>query len=81
LLALEVAQHGILVNAIAPGIIEKPMTALLTPESREWVIRSTPMGRIGEPRYMGAAALYLASDDSSFMVGQVVSPNGGWTTA
>jgi NAD(P)-dependent dehydrogenase (short-subunit alcohol dehydrogenase family) len=79
--ALEVASHGILVNAIAPGFIETPMTALMTPESREWVIRSTPMGRLGQPRDIAAAALYLAAEDSSFMVGQVVSPNGGWTTA
>src|SRR5690348_3428445 len=79
--ALEVAKHGIAVNAIAPGFIETPMTALLTPESREWVIRSTPVGRLGQPRDIAAAALYLATEDSSFMIGQVVSPNGGWTTA
>ena len=69
------------VNAIAPGFIETPMTALLTTEAREWVIRSTPAGRLGQPRDIAAAALYLAAEDSSFMVGQVVSPNGGWTTA
>jgi 3-oxoacyl-[acyl-carrier protein] reductase len=79
--ALEVAKHGILVNAIAPGFIETPMTALLTPEAREWVIKSTPAGRLGQPRDIAVAALYLAAEDSSFMVGQVVSPNGGWTTA
>lgn len=79
--ALEVAKYNVLVNAIAPGFIETPMTAPMPPESREWVIRSTPLGRFGQPRDIAAAALYLASEDSSFMVGQVISPNGGWTTA
>jgi 3-oxoacyl-[acyl-carrier protein] reductase len=57
------------------------MTAMLPAEGRQWVIQNTPAGRFGQPRDIAAAALYLASDDSSFMVGQVVSPNGGWTTA
>jgi NAD(P)-dependent dehydrogenase (short-subunit alcohol dehydrogenase family) len=79
--ALEVAKHNVLVNAIAPGFIETPMTAPMPPEARQWVVQNTPLGRFGQPHDIAAAALYLASDDSSFMVGQVISPNGGWTTA
>jgi 3-oxoacyl-[acyl-carrier protein] reductase len=76
--AREVVPHGILVNCIAPGFIETPMTAPLLPEVRQQVIAMTPMARFGEPREIAAAALFLASDDGSFMVGQVLSPNGGY---
>jgi 3-oxoacyl-[acyl-carrier protein] reductase len=79
--ALEVAKHGVVVNAIAPGFIDTPMTAPMAADARKWVIGNTPVGRFGEPRDIAAAALYLASDDSKFMIGQVISPNGGWTTA
>lgn len=77
-LAKEVVGHGILVNCIAPGFIETPMTAPITPEMRQQVIGVTPIGRFGEPRDIACAALFLATDDSNFMVGQVVSPNGGY---
>ena len=76
--AREVVSNGILVNAIAPGFIETPMTAPIEGELRQQVIAMTPMGRFGEPREIAAAALFLASDDGSFMVGQIVSPNGGY---
>jgi NAD(P)-dependent dehydrogenase (short-subunit alcohol dehydrogenase family) len=76
--AREVVMHGILVNCIAPGFIETPMIAPLPDEVRAQAIAMTPAGRFGEPREIAAVALFLASDDSSFMVGQVVSPNGGY---
>jgi 3-oxoacyl-[acyl-carrier protein] reductase len=76
--AREVVGHGILVNCIAPGFIETPMTAPIAGPIRDQVIASTPIGRFGEPREIAAAALFLACEDSSFMVGQVVSPNGGY---
>src|SRR5215469_160605 len=76
--AREVVRAGILVNCIAPGFIETPMTAPLGLELRQIEIARTPAGRFGEPRDIAAAALYLAGDDASFMVGQVLSPNGGY---
>jgi len=77
-LAKEVVGHGILVNCIAPGFINTPMTAPILPEMRAQITAFTPIGRFGEPSDIAAAALYLASDDSQFMVGQVISPNGGY---
>jgi 3-oxoacyl-[acyl-carrier protein] reductase len=77
-LAKEVASHGILVNCIAPGFIETPMTAPITPEMREQIVAITPIGRFGEARDIACAALFLATADSNFMVGQVLSPNGGY---
>ncbi len=76
--AREVVRHGILVNCIAPGFIGTPMSASLAPEVRRTAIARTPIRRFGEPRDIAAAALYLACEDSSFMVGQVISPNGGY---
>jgi 3-oxoacyl-[acyl-carrier protein] reductase len=77
-LAREVVGHGILVNCIAPGFIDTPMTAPIPDELRRQICAITPIGRFGEPADIAAAALYLASDDSKFMVGQVLSPNGGY---
>jgi len=76
--AKEVVQHGILVNCIAPGFIQTPMTAPIPEDVRNQILAATPIGRFGEPRDIALAALYLASDDANFMVGQVVSPNGGY---
>jgi 3-oxoacyl-[acyl-carrier protein] reductase len=76
--AREVVAHGVLVNCIAPGFIETPMTAPIPEEARKQVIAMTPIGRFGEPRDIAAAALFLACEDSKFMVGQVLSPNGGF---
>ncbi len=76
--AREVVGLGILVNCIAPGFIDTPMTAPIEAEMRQQVIAATPIGRFGEPSDIAAAALYLSCDDSKFMVGQVISPNGGF---
>ena len=76
--AREVVPMGILVNCIAPGFIDTPMTAPIPDEIRKQVESITPIGRFGEPRDIAAAALFLACEDSKFMVGQVISPNGGY---
>jgi 3-oxoacyl-[acyl-carrier protein] reductase len=76
--AREVVGLGILVNCIAPGFIDTPMTAPIDGEMRKQIEAITPIGRFGEPSDIANAALFLACDDSKFMVGQVISPNGGY---
>jgi len=75
--AREVASRGIRVNAICPGFIDTPMTEPMSPLLRAAAIARTPLGRVGEPEDVAATALFLASDDSAFVTGQWLSPNGG----
>jgi len=76
-LAHEVAPRNIRVNSIAPGWIRTDMTAPLG-ELLDYIAANTPLRRVGEPDDIAWAAVYLASDESRFMTGQVISPNGGW---
>ena len=76
--AREVIGRGILVNAIAPGFIDTPLLDVLDDPMRRMVALQTPIGRLGTPQEVAAVALYLASDDASYTVGQVLSPNGGY---
>jgi 3-oxoacyl-[acyl-carrier protein] reductase len=69
-------KYGIRANAICPGMIDTPMTRG-KPEDREWILRRTPLRRIGEPDDVTPLAVYLASDESSFVTAQTISPNGG----
>jgi 3-oxoacyl-[acyl-carrier protein] reductase len=78
--ALEVGSGNIRVNAIAPGFIDTPMTAGVQPFLRDMMLMRTPLGRTGKPEEIAALALFLASDEASFVTGQVVSPNGGLYT-
>lgn len=71
------AKEGIRVNAIAPGATDTPMMPQ-DPEVRELMLNLQPMARAVPPEEMAANVLYLASGDASFMVGQTVSPNGGY---
>ena len=76
-LAREVSAQGIHVNAIAPGPI---LTDMMAEETEEWAARKLaelPMERFGEPHEVAPTAVFLASDDSSYYVGQTLCPNGG----
>jgi NAD(P)-dependent dehydrogenase (short-subunit alcohol dehydrogenase family) len=75
--AQEVAAHGIRVNCIAPGWIETPILNNLPEDMRPLMAQMTPLGRIGTPDEVANVALFLASNESSFVIGQVISPNGG----
>ena len=78
--AQEVGGANIRVNAIAPGLIDTPMTADIPPPLRQMVLLRTPLGRTGVPEDIAAVALFLVSDEAGFVTGQVVSPNGGLHT-
>jgi 3-oxoacyl-[acyl-carrier protein] reductase len=75
-LAKEVIRHGIRVNCIAPGAISTGIL-LSTPEQDAALAESLPIGRLGRVDDVVPTAVFLASDDSAFYVGQVLSPNGG----
>jgi 3-oxoacyl-[acyl-carrier protein] reductase len=76
-LAAEVASRGITVNCIAPGFIASPMTDALNDRQREAILASVPMGRLGAGADIGAAAVYLASAEASYVTGQTLHVNGG----
>jgi 3-oxoacyl-[acyl-carrier protein] reductase len=76
-IAREFAQRGINVNAIAPGYIETPMTEALTEKVKEGLRRMIPMERLGRPDDVAQAVLFLVSEASSYITGQVLNVNGG----
>jgi 3-oxoacyl-[acyl-carrier protein] reductase len=76
-LAREVASRGITVNAVAPGYIETPMTAVLDEKQREVMMVQIPLGRPGTDIEIAKAVLFLASDGASYITGHVLDVNGG----
>lgn len=80
-LALQWARKGIRVNALCPGWFESEMTAGMESDegSQRYIMANSPMPRMGEAHELDGALLFLASDASSFMTGQAVVVDGGWT--
>ena len=76
-LALEVASRGITVNAIAPGFISSAMTDKLTEDQREKIISNIPVNRLGTPKDVANAVIFLAKEDSSYITGNTIHINGG----
>ncbi|MBI10627.1 MAG: 3-oxoacyl-[acyl-carrier-protein] reductase [Rhodospirillaceae bacterium] len=76
-LAQEVASRGITVNCIAPGFIETAMTGALNEKQRESLASAVPAGRFGAAEDIAAGAVYLASDEASYITGQTLHINGG----
>ena len=76
-LARQLAQFGINVNAVSPHAIETEMSAQWSKERRREIIASIPLGRLGKPEDVAEAVLFLASDDASFITGEILDVNGG----
>jgi 3-oxoacyl-[acyl-carrier protein] reductase len=76
-LAREVASRGITVNVVAPGMIDTDMTSSLPEAGRQVMLGQIPMGRLGTPEEIASAVHFLASDEASYITGQVVAVNGG----
>lgn len=80
--ALEYAHRGIRINCICPGTTETPMVANAVadrPEHMDAIISAIPQGRMGKAEEIASAVLWLCSDGAGFMIGQAVTPDGGYT--
>jgi 3-oxoacyl-[acyl-carrier protein] reductase len=76
-LAREVASRGITVNAVAPGLIETDMTAVLSEEIRKNILSKIPLGSLGQPDDIASAVAFLASREAKYITGQVLAVDGG----
>jgi NAD(P)-dependent dehydrogenase (short-subunit alcohol dehydrogenase family) len=78
--AVEFAQQGIRVNAVAPGTIDTEMVARFPADAQTWLKTQHPVGRFGTSEEVAAAVLYLASDVAKFTTGTILAVDGGWGT-
>ncbi|UHA73875.1 elongation factor P 5-aminopentanone reductase [Paenibacillus sp. 481] len=79
-LAKELAPSGVTVNAVAPGVVETDMIKHLNAEERALLQSDIPAGRLASPEEIASLVYFLALPESSYITGQVISPNGGWQT-
>jgi 3-oxoacyl-[acyl-carrier protein] reductase len=76
-LAAEVASRHITVNVVAPGFVASPMTDALGEKQRDAILATVPMGRLGTGAEIGAAVVFLASEEAAYVTGQTIHVNGG----
>ena len=77
-MAVELARHGVVVNGIAPAQVDTRLTRGMSAEDRQKRLARIPMGRYGQPEEVARAALFLASDEASFMTGHTLAVDGGY---
>lgn len=75
--AKELAARGITVNVVAPGFIDTDMTAAMTDKAKEMTLTGIPLGRMGKPEDVASAVAFLASDNASYITGQIINVDGG----
>ncbi len=75
--AKELASRNVTVNAVAPGMIETDMTAVIPEKAKEEMLKSIPAGRAGKPEEIAEAVVFLASEAAAYITGQVISVDGG----